>query len=127
LKKPLTAALLTAAAVSTLAVPAGAAVPQHRQPTQTLACGKKTAQLWNTGWLVAAKNPCRQWLIIRHFTASQSDPGPAYMSVAPGAHFSVGRLDWNELGESTDMHLAGGPNCDGNLYLRNSHGKPSYC
>lgn len=125
-RRPLAAVLLSAATLAALAAPAGAAVPQHRKPTDTVPCGKKAAEVWNTGSLVAAKNPCRQWLIIEHRTWSQSSPNTTDVSVAPGAHFNIGNLDWlgdPEWPDPFSVRLAAGPSDCGLRYARNSHGK----
>jgi hypothetical protein len=128
LKKPVAALFIAVSSLAVVSSPAGAAVPKSK-PDQTLVCGKKTAQLWMDDTHVAAKNSCKkEWLIIEHWTASQSDPGPMTDSVAPGAHFNI-RLSWNDIGEVTHIRLASKAACDvdGNLYLKNSHGKASYC
>jgi hypothetical protein len=129
--KPLAAVLLTAATVAALAVPAEAAVPQHKKPTETVACGKKTAEVWNTGSLVAAKNPCGKWLVIMHSTTSQSNPNTYYLSVTPGAHFNIANLDWLDGDDPGTydpffVQLAPAHASCGDLYAKNSHGKATY-
>ena len=124
MKKPLTALTLAAAAVATLAVPAGAAVPKT-PPTATLKCGSRTARVWNTGTFVAVDNRCtKQWLILSYVVASQSSPATFDRSFAPGVHF---RHDgWNMTDEgrgSLFWRLAVRPQCGGEVFHR--HGKPS--
>ena len=93
MKKPLTATLLAAAAVATLAVPAGAAVPK-RPASQTVPCNDgsgKSAQVWQRPGQLAAKNPCHQWLLL---AAAGNDASGAFGSeqvLAPGAHFNWGK------------------------------------
>jgi hypothetical protein len=111
-----------------VAPPAEAAVPQHQKPTFTVPCDKKSALIWNTGHLVAAKNPCRQWLLIEHTTWSQSSPNRVDISVAPGAHFNIANLDWAgdpEFPDPFHARLAPAAATCGQRYAKNSHGKPA--
>lgn len=117
--------LLLAVAAALFPGTAHAAVPQRLKPDYTLACGKKAAHVWNTGSKVAAKNKCRQWLVIRHWTSSQSNPSLSYISVAPGAHFNW-PLAWNDIGEGFEVSLASAPHPCGHRIAKNSHGKNTW-
>lgn len=94
MRKSLTAALLTAAAVATLAMPAGAAVPS--KPAKLVrACpdGVGTARLWFTrskGALtkLAVDNPCAQHLMFHH--EGDRDHTDEWLA-APGSHFNWGK------------------------------------
>jgi hypothetical protein len=87
LKKAFVAALLTSAAVATLAVPAGAAVPKTK-PTATIICDDagNTAQVWFTAKRTAVDaGNCTDWVGLVS--------GDALLAVAPGAHFHR-RTNW---------------------------------
>jgi hypothetical protein len=101
-KKPLTAALLTAAAVAILAVPAGAAVPKTNAQI-TVPCGDspKAARVWYRvkGHIrqLAGDNPCDQYLVIFFGNRGNSDSTYWTLNVAPGAHFSHGPTFGNNV------------------------------
>lgn len=107
LKKPLIAALLTAAAVAALAVPAGAAVP--RTPAaQTIPCNDgsgKSAQVWMNRGQFAEKNPCRtEWLFVlyggQYYNGAYGDAA----GLAPGSHFN-----WTNAQARKYLGLSGAP------------------
>jgi hypothetical protein len=124
MNKPFTAALLSAAAVVGLAVPAGAAVPK-RPANQTLPCNDgsgKNAQVWRWNGHLAAKNPCSTaWLFVtygyQYYNSAWSDA----MGLAPGAHFNWDKKDvlkyigylpngyWRMGGNECDASNEGGP------------------
>jgi hypothetical protein len=122
LKKPLAAALITAAAVATMAVPAGAAVP-HETPTTTLSCGPEVARVWDTSKHLAADNPC-QSLWLRVAISTQNGYGkPIIVDVASGAHFNwAGK--YAKKGKLYTF-LEQDAQCGTPVVLRGSHGKES--
>lgn len=103
MKKPVVAALLTAAALATLAVPAGAAVP-NRPASVTIACNDgsgKSAEVWRRAGQLAAKNPClTQWLVMPYGQGYANGAFDNALELAPGAHFN-----WNK--KQTATYLRG--------------------
>ena len=112
MKKPLTAALIVAASLAIVTMPAGAAVPK-KPAAQTYPCNDgsgKSAQVWGAGPQLAAENPCRtQWLDIALGPEYGSSAPDAMLELAPGAHFNWAKkqtakwtgsesFDWARLG-----------------------------
>jgi len=97
LKKTL-GAVIAAATIATLAVPAGAAVPK-KKATTTLACpgeSGKVARIWTShhrGNLTkfAVDNPCSQYLVFHGAQTYASGDSRSAMAVVPGAHFNWGK------------------------------------
>jgi hypothetical protein len=104
LKKPLTAVLLIAGALATMAVPAGAAVP-NRTPKFTVTCRDKPGKAARVWWRwkkpptpyasgiteYAADNPCGEWLVIPYGGFYASSAAENVLDVAPGVHFNWGK------------------------------------
>ena len=134
MKKPLAAALLTAAAVVTLTVPADAAVPKTK-PTYIVPCGKtagrhgsdKTAKIWAGGAQgadrlvgLAVENTCGKWLSYTSVGGGDSAGTYSYY-VAPGAHFNWAPPPVTVPDGTPQLGLGAPPAC-----IRQTAGDPSH-
>jgi len=117
--KSLAVLALAAATVATLAVPAGAAVP-NRPAQGGLRCDGVVTRLWFDAKHLAADNAgCSSWYVIQHDGAT--------IDVAPGAHFNV-QLATLGLTAGDGLyyqHLSDTWGCGDFVFGRNSHGRPT--
>jgi hypothetical protein len=94
-KKPVAAALVIAASIPTLALPAGAAVPKKKAQL-TISCADGTghsARVWYVKrrsmlTRLAAYNPCARTLVLIWNRNGGSETSGSILGVAPGAHFN---------------------------------------
>ncbi len=119
LRRNLSGALIAAAAVAALAVPAGAAVPT-RPPQGGLQCDSVVTRLWFDAKHVAADNAgCSSWYIIRYAGVT--------IDVAPGAHFNVNLATLGQPDATSELYLqqlSDSWGCGDFVFWRNSHGRP---
>jgi hypothetical protein len=150
LKKPITAALLTIAAVATLAVPAGAASSKDwtRQEIPCRVGHKSAVVAWSpthpywldnpdgsgngivnpNGWRPWFSNPCKgQWLLFTTWSGYASEDSTTFVSAQPG---TSGRIDGSANGGMLGR-LADAPSCDvqgGSYSIIERKGQPPfYC
>ncbi len=134
MKKPLAAALLIAATVTALAMPAGAATtpkPKKHLVAAVPCSGtshSKAAKLWSLPdgtW--AAKNPCKLWLLVGFSDPSGGDSGAFGLNVAPhtyNARWRVGAPQVNVTLRSTPDHCGASWDIGQDGKMRNTSGDP---